>query len=83
MYISRVELPDGNYTLVLEGGEEGADGDVHYMTVDQDLDQSLEKPKDSYADEGKNQSINLILFKIMQLSMLCLCIYVSGVEMKP
>jgi hypothetical protein len=26
----RVELLDGSYTLMLKGGEEGADGDVHY-----------------------------------------------------
>jgi hypothetical protein len=29
----RIELTDGNYTLVLEGGDEGADGNVHYMVV--------------------------------------------------
>jgi hypothetical protein len=69
--------------LVSEGGEEGADGDVHYVAVDQDLDQSPEEPKASFADERKHWSINLILFKIMQLSMFCVCIYISGVEIKP
>jgi hypothetical protein len=33
-----VELPDGNYTLMTEGGDEGANGEVHYVVVDQDLD---------------------------------------------
>jgi hypothetical protein len=42
----RVDLPDGSYTLVPEGGDEGADGDVHYVVVEQDLDQSPEgKPQ--------------------------------------
>jgi hypothetical protein len=40
--------------LVSEGGEEGADGDVHYVAVDQDLDQSPEEPKASFADERKH-----------------------------
>jgi hypothetical protein len=40
--------------LVSEGGEEGADGDVHYVAVDQDLDQSPEETKASFADEGKH-----------------------------
>jgi hypothetical protein len=33
-----VELPDANYTLMTEGGDEGANGEVHYVVVDQDLD---------------------------------------------
>ena len=53
----RVELPDGSYTLVSEVGEEGADGDVHHVEVNQDLDQSSEEPKASFADEGKHQII--------------------------
>jgi hypothetical protein len=40
----RVDLPDGSYTLVPEGGDEGAAGDMHYVTVEQDLDQSPEGP---------------------------------------
>jgi hypothetical protein len=34
----RVDLPDSSYTLVPEGGDEGADGDMHYVAVEQDLD---------------------------------------------
>jgi hypothetical protein len=30
----RVDLPDGGYTLVLEGGDEGTDGDVHYVAIE-------------------------------------------------
>jgi hypothetical protein len=48
-----VDLPDGSYKLVPEGGDEGADGDVHYVAVEQDLDQNLEGPKASIANEGK------------------------------
>jgi hypothetical protein len=51
----RIDLTDGSYMLVLEGGDEGADGDVHYVTVEQDLDQSLEGPKANLANEGKPQ----------------------------
>jgi hypothetical protein len=36
----RVDLPDGSYTLVPEGGDERVDGDVHYVVVEQDLDKS-------------------------------------------
>jgi hypothetical protein len=50
-----VDLSDGIYTLVPEGGDEGADGDVHYVAVEQDLDQSPKGPKASIANEGKPQ----------------------------
>jgi hypothetical protein len=76
---SRVDLPDGSCTRVSEGGYRGADGDVHYVAVEQDLDQSPEGPKADLDSEGKPRIINP-LFKIMQLSLLCLCIYVSRVE---
>jgi hypothetical protein len=49
------------------------------MDVAQDLDQSPEVPKAKLANEGKTRIINPS-FKIMQLPLLCLCIYVSGVE---
>jgi hypothetical protein len=32
----RVDLPDGRNTLMSEGGDEVADGSVHYVIVDQD-----------------------------------------------
>jgi hypothetical protein len=54
---------------VLEGGDEGAN-------------QSLEGSKANLASEGKPQIINPS-FKFMQLPLLCLCIYVSGVDLKP
>ena len=53
----RVELPDGSYTLIPEVGAEGADGDVHNVEVNQDLDQSPEEPKANHADEGKHRII--------------------------
>ena len=56
----RVDLPDGSRTLVPEGGDEGADGDVHYVAVEQDLDQSLEGPKANLASEGKPRIINSV-----------------------
>jgi hypothetical protein len=56
----RVELPDGSCTRVSEGGGKGVDQDVHYVAVEQDLDQSLEGPKANLASEGKPQIINLV-----------------------
>jgi hypothetical protein len=54
---SRVELLDGSYTLVPKCAEEGADGGMNYVEVNQNLDQSPEEPNASFADEGKPQSI--------------------------
>jgi hypothetical protein len=48
---------------VPEGGDGGADGDVHHVAVEQDLDQSLEGPKANLASEGKPRIINPV-FKI-------------------
>jgi hypothetical protein len=45
---------------VPEGGDRGADGDVHHVAVEQDLDQSLEGPKANLASEGKPQIIDPI-----------------------
>jgi hypothetical protein len=43
---------------VPEGGDGGADGDVHHVVVEQDLDPSPEGPKDNLAIEGKPRIIN-------------------------
>jgi hypothetical protein len=53
-----VDLPDGRYTLVSEGGDEGADKELPYVNVAQDLDQSPEGPKVNLASEGKPRIIN-------------------------
>jgi hypothetical protein len=54
----RVDLPGDSCTLVPEGGDGGVDGDVHYVAVEQDQDQSPEGPKANLADEGKSRIIN-------------------------
>jgi hypothetical protein len=54
---------------VPEGEDGGADGDVHHVVVEQDLDQSPEEPEANLASEGKPRIINLV-FKIVQLSLL-------------
>jgi hypothetical protein len=41
----RVDLPEGSYTLVPEGGDAGADGELQYVDVAQDLDQVLKDPR--------------------------------------
>jgi hypothetical protein len=56
----RVDLPDGSYTLVPEGGDEGAGEELQYVGVAQDLDQSPEGPKANLASKGKPRIINLV-----------------------
>jgi hypothetical protein len=51
----RVDLPDGRYTLVPEGVDEGADEELQHVFVAQDLDPSPEGPKANLASEGKPQ----------------------------
>jgi hypothetical protein len=46
--------------------DEGAGGDVHYVTVEQDPDQSSEVGVSSFADEGKarfNHLTHVFTFK--------------------
>jgi hypothetical protein len=80
----RVDLPDGSHTLVPERGEEGADGELQYVDVAQDLDQSPEGLKANLADEDKPQIIDPFFYlNRCNYFLLYLCIYVSGVELKP
>jgi hypothetical protein len=60
----RVDFPDGRYTLVSEGGDEGASEELSYVDVARDLDPSPEGPKANLAIEGKPWIINTV-FKIM------------------
>jgi hypothetical protein len=53
MCILRVEVPDISYTLVPADEDEGVGGDVHYVTVEQDPDQSSEGCVSACANEGK------------------------------
>jgi hypothetical protein len=48
-----VEVSDGSYTLVPVDVNEGAGGDVHYVTVEQDLGQGPEDCLTACANEGK------------------------------
>jgi hypothetical protein len=54
----RVDLSDGRSTLVPEGGDEGADKELQYVDVAQDLDPIPGGPKASLASEGKPLIIN-------------------------
>jgi hypothetical protein len=54
----RVDLPNDSYTLVPEGRKEGADGELQYVEVAQDLDQCPEGPKANRGSEGKPRIIN-------------------------
>jgi hypothetical protein len=53
MCILCVEVPDGSYTLVPADEDKRAGGDVHYVNVEQDPDQSSEGCGTACADEGK------------------------------
>jgi hypothetical protein len=53
-----VDLSDDRRTFVPEGGNEGADKELPYMDVAQDLDPSPEGPKADLASEGKPRIIN-------------------------
>jgi hypothetical protein len=44
--------------LVPEGGDKGADRELQYVDVAQDLDQSPEGPKANLASKGRPQIIN-------------------------
>jgi hypothetical protein len=54
----RVDLPDGRYTLVPEGEDEGADEELQHVCIAQGLDPSPEGLKANLANEGKPRSIN-------------------------
>jgi hypothetical protein len=60
---------------VPEGGDGGADGDVHHVIVEQDQDQSPEGPKANLASEGKPQIINPIskVYAIIVAMIMHLC----------
>jgi hypothetical protein len=60
----RVDLPDGRYTLVPEGGDEGVVEELQCVDVAQDLDQSPEGPKANLASKGKPRIINPYLLKL-------------------
>jgi hypothetical protein len=62
--------------LVPADEDKGAGGDVHYVTVEQDLDQSPEGPKVSFANEGKPRFImNPCCLKLCNNLCYSLCIY--------
>jgi hypothetical protein len=56
----RVDLPDSRYTLVPGGGDGGADEELRYVDVAQDLGQSPEGPKANLASKGKPRIINTV-----------------------
>jgi hypothetical protein len=55
----RVDLSASRRTLLPEEGNEGADKELPYVDVAQDLDPSPEGPKANLASEGKPRIINL------------------------
>ena len=59
-HIDTTTLADGTYELVLESESEQCEAQVNLTEVAEDLNQSSEEPKASYAQEGKPWSITLI-----------------------
>jgi hypothetical protein len=49
---------------VPEGGDKGANEELQYMDVSQDLDQSPEGPNANLASKGKPQIINPVFVKL-------------------
>jgi hypothetical protein len=66
----RIELPDGNYELVPESGEELAEGEVIVVEVQQDPHQCSEDLASDFACEGNPRSITYFV-KLLQLFLLC------------
>jgi hypothetical protein len=65
----RVDLSDGRRTLVPEGGDEGADEELQYVDVAQDLDPSPAGLKANLASKASPGSLTPS-FKFMQLCLL-------------
>jgi hypothetical protein len=57
----RVDLPNGSCTRVPEGGDRGADGDVHHVVVEQDLDQVQKGPRPTLPSKESPGSLTLFL----------------------
>jgi hypothetical protein len=63
--------------------DEGAGGDVHYVTVEQDPDQSPEVGVSACADEGKpwfNHLTHVFTFKLLNFLLLSYVHLRSGVD---
>lgn len=60
-----------------ETEDQGADAEVHYVSVEQDPDQSPKEPETNFVAEGKPQFIiNLfVLFKVLQLLLFSICAF--------
>ena len=64
------------------GGEGQADGEVNVVQAEQDPNQVSEDLPANLVPEGKPRSMSHFSNYATMLC-LCLCIYVSGVELKP
>jgi hypothetical protein len=75
-------VPAGNYTLVSEDVNEGAGGNVHYVAVEQDPDQSPEDCLTACASEGKPRFYHYPMFYLTLCNYLCysMCIYVHELD---
>jgi hypothetical protein len=58
---SRVDLPDGSYTLVPEGEDGGADSELQYVDVVQDVDKVQKGPRPTMPMKASSGSLTLLL----------------------
>jgi hypothetical protein len=73
----RVDLSDGRRTLVLEGGDGGADEELQYGDVAQDLDPSPEGPRTTLPAKASPGASNLV-FKFLLLNYLWMLVHLSS-----
>ena len=83
-YASRVDsaLADGDYELVPVQGGDQLGGEVNAVDANQAPGQVPEEQLTNPDPEGKPRSMSQF-FTYATMLCLCLCIYVSGVDMKP
>jgi hypothetical protein len=68
--------PHGNYALVPEAEEGGADAKLQHVEVSEDT----EDQQTNYADEGKPRCINPSVLNSYATIYECLCIYVQELK---
>jgi hypothetical protein len=81
----RVEIFDGRHTLVPEGGDEGADRNVHYVLLSKTWT-NVQKGQRPTLPTKASPGLSLTYVFLFKLLILLMVIYVhlcSGIELKP
>jgi hypothetical protein len=75
LHCIRVELPDGNYALVPEAEEGGADAELQYMEVSEDTTSRL-----TVLTKASPGALTQVFLNSYGTICGCLCIYVQELE---